>query len=143
VSANSRRPASYQEEYRVPFGETDAAGVVFYPNYYRWFDRMTHELFRASGHPLDGHLKRGEAPVLVESSCCFLTSVRYDDVIVLTASVGEVTNRSIRIAHTVSRDGEVTTQGLETRVWIQLQGDESKAVPIPDSIRRSLSPQRL
>jgi acyl-CoA thioesterase FadM len=30
----------------VEWGDTDAAGIVFYPNYYRWFDRAAHALLR-------------------------------------------------------------------------------------------------
>ena len=31
----------------VEFGNTDAAGIVFYPNYFMWFDKGTHWLFKS------------------------------------------------------------------------------------------------
>ena len=27
--------------FKIRFGDTDAAGIVFYPNYYRWMDEAT------------------------------------------------------------------------------------------------------
>ena len=48
--------------HRVQWGETDAAGIVFYPNYFRWFDQATHELLAQLGYPVtrmieDGHIE--------------------------------------------------------------------------------------
>ena len=37
---------------RVRFGETDAAGIVFYPTFYAWFDMGTSGLLRAAAGPL-------------------------------------------------------------------------------------------
>jgi len=31
--------------YKIQWGDTDAAGIVFYPDYFRWFDLATHEFF--------------------------------------------------------------------------------------------------
>jgi acyl-CoA thioesterase FadM len=37
---------------QISFGHCDPAGIVFYPNYFRWFDRCFHSflLTRAGGH---------------------------------------------------------------------------------------------
>ncbi|SPF79338.1 acyl-CoA thioesterase [Pseudoprimorskyibacter insulae] len=37
---------------QISFGHCDAAGIVFYPNYFRWFDRCFHTflLHRHGGH---------------------------------------------------------------------------------------------
>lgn len=37
--------------FKVKWGDTDAAGIVFYPNYYKWMDEATHEMFDQLGHP--------------------------------------------------------------------------------------------
>ena len=29
--------------FKVRWGDTDAAGIVFYPNFYKWMDEATHE----------------------------------------------------------------------------------------------------
>jgi acyl-CoA thioester hydrolase len=132
-------PASYTESYRVPFGDTDAAGVVFYPNYYRWFDRMTHELLRSNGRPLADFMENmSQAPVLAETGAKFLRSARYDDLLTLTAEVGEIGTRSFRVNHSVERSGESVATGFEVRIWVEFSGGSSRAVPIPDDVRQAL-----
>src|SRR5215472_16734707 len=34
---------------RVDWGDCDPAGIVFYPNYFRWFDANTTALFETAG----------------------------------------------------------------------------------------------
>ena len=36
-------------ERRVEFADCDSAGIVFYPNYYVWFDRAAERLFMSVG----------------------------------------------------------------------------------------------
>ena len=33
---------------KVQWGDTDAAGIVFYPNFYKWMDEATHEFFSSN-----------------------------------------------------------------------------------------------
>lgn len=131
--------ASHVEEYRVPFGDTDAAGVVFYPNYYRWFDRMTHELFRHAGQPLEEHWHAKEVPILTETHCTFLALVRYDDVVTLEASVAEIRDRSFRVDHVVSRNGNVVARGYEVRVWVAIDGARLERHSLPEAVRGALA----
>lgn len=36
-------------QYEISFGDCDPAGIVFYPNTYRWMDRCFHDLLRRHG----------------------------------------------------------------------------------------------
>lgn len=130
---------SYAETFRVPFADTDAAGVVFYGNYYRWFDRMTHELFRHIGQPLDLHMQSGQAPVVVESGCRFSHSVRYDDEVQLSARVASSGARSLRIEHEVSMAGTVAASGYEARVWVTIKGIDIQPTELPSVLRALLA----
>lgn len=131
----------HAEFYRVPFGDTDAAGIVFYPNYFRWFDRMTHELFRSLGQELLRWGQSKQGPVIVETGCHPTAPVRYDEIVKLEAGIAEVREKSFRIEHRISRDEHVTTTGYEVRVWASLDGDSIQAIPLPDELKRALSGQ--
>jgi acyl-CoA thioester hydrolase len=130
--------ASHQELLRVPFGDTDGAGVVFYPNYYRWFDRMTHELFRAVGHPLLEEARSRQGPVLAETHCRYFLPVLYDDEITLSVSVSDIGRRSFQLTHRVERGEVVTTEGYEARVWVELVDGSANPINLPDDIRSAL-----
>ncbi|MDK3017226.1 acyl-CoA thioesterase [Pseudodonghicola flavimaris] len=42
----------FSMEVQISFGHCDPAGIVFYPNYFRWFDRCFHSFLQkaAGGH---------------------------------------------------------------------------------------------
>lgn len=136
--APPRRMASHAEDYRVTFGDTDAAGVVFYPNYYRWFDRMTHELLRATGQPLETHWTTGQAPVLIEAQCRFLSSLRYDDLVRLEAEVTDVRERTFRVDHRIRRASDMVAHGYEIRAWVRMNNGNLEPRSLPADVRAAL-----
>ena len=129
---------TYSEEFRVPFGDTDAAGIVFYPNYFRWFDRLTHELFRSLGQELSRWGSARQGPVIVETGCRPVAPLRYDEIVVLQAGIADVREKSLRIEHRVTRGHLLTASGFEVRVWAKLSGEDVEAILLPPDLRHSL-----
>lgn len=130
-------------QHRVEWGETDAAGIVFNPNYYRWFDNATHALFRAIDLPLrELQEKHHFAPPLMESGCKFLAPIYYDDELKLESEVVEVRTRTFKVEHRLYRGVDLVGLGFEVRAWIKLDepGEDGKlkAVPIPEEMAARL-----
>jgi acyl-CoA thioester hydrolase len=126
--------------FRVQWGDTDAAAIVFYPNYYRWFDAATHDLFRSLGYPVSRMLDDGFAVPLVEAQAQFRFPLRYDDEVTLLSRVVETRVRTFRVEHTVSRGEEVCCEGYEERIWVRVHaGGIIEAEPIPDGVRALIS----
>ena len=50
------------EEYsfQVRWGDTDAAGIVYYPNFYKWMDEATHEYFKKLVFPRSNFMKNNK-----------------------------------------------------------------------------------
>src|SRR5207302_1605224 len=67
--------------YRVRWGDCDAAGIVYYPNFYRWFDVGTQELVRQAGYPVPSMRATGHDMPLVETGCVYRQPAYYDDVV--------------------------------------------------------------
>jgi acyl-CoA thioester hydrolase len=123
-------------EFRVEWGECDSAGIIFYPNYYRWFDRATHQMFRIAGIPIYQLMtQHGFAHPILESGCRFSTPLYYDDLVQLETVVTEVRNKTFRLEHTVRRGDTITGAGFEVRAWVKQDdkaaGGRMAAVPIP------------
>ena len=36
----------------VGFGDCDPANIVYYPNFFRWFDQATHQMWRSAGYDI-------------------------------------------------------------------------------------------
>lgn len=130
-------------QYRVRWGDTDAAGIVFYPNYFRWFDDAAHEFLRAMGLAQEVLLQERRILVpIVETGCRFWTPVFYNDELTIQTTATEIRTRTFRLEHRVLRGEEPTGTGFEVRAWTR-QPTENKGklelVPIPDDIRALLS----
>lgn len=126
---------------RVEFGDTDAAGVVFYPNYFRWFDQATHELLRAHSYPASRMISEGFIIPLVESHAEFLSPVFYDDLISIASRIAEVRTRAFRVQHQIRKGDALVCDGYEVRMWVRTGplGEKLKPEPIPDLLRRTFS----
>ncbi|GAC1444056.1 MAG: acyl-CoA thioesterase [Chloroflexota bacterium] len=131
---------AFISHHQIEWGETDAASIVYYPNYYRWFDNATHELLRAAGHPVEHLLSTGCATPLIESHARFRGPLFYGDTIEVRSVVAEVRTRGYRIEHIIIRDGTLVGDGHEVRVWVHLGGHGAslRAEPLPQSFRECL-----
>jgi|SRR5947209_2307979 len=131
-------PASHRIVVPVEWGDTDAAGIVFYPNYYRWFDRAAHALLRAIGFAPDELLRRGCVVPLIDSGARFLAPIVYGDEVEIESTVAEMRTRTFRLEHRVRRGSELVAEGFEVRVWARAgvgSPPEIRMEAIPDEVR--------
>jgi len=127
---------------RVQFGETDAAGIVFYPNFFRWFDESTHDLLRDAGYSVAAMIDRGYAVPIVECHARFLKPLTFEDELEVRSRVGEIRTRAFRVDHEIRRADEVVCEGYEVRMWVRFgaRGAGVVAEPIPAELRHRLVP---
>lgn len=129
---------------RVEFGDCDPAQIVFYANYFRWFDHCTSGLFRAAGLPLKELFKaHGVIGIpIVEARARFITPSSYGDELVAESCVTEWRKSSFVISHKFLLDGVLAMEGSETRVWAGAHPTEAnrlRGVPLPREVIRKLS----
>ena len=62
--------------YRVPYADTDQMGVVYYANYFEYFERGRTEMFRAAGAPYSVMEKEGIFLPAIEAHCEYRDSAR-------------------------------------------------------------------
>jgi len=103
-------------EYHVQWGDTDAASIVFYPNYFRWFDHAALEFLRSLGWPLERLKTELQAVVpIIEAGCRFQQPLRYHNLLTIETKATDVRTRTFRLEHHVSRGEEVIGLGYEVR----------------------------
>ena len=100
-----------QTKIRVRYAETDQMGVVYYANFFIWFEIGRVELLRQLGF----HYKQMEIdddchiPV-VEANCRYKSPARYDDVLLLETSVLAIRRSVLKFGYRLLRpENEGTT----------------------------------
>jgi 4-hydroxybenzoyl-CoA thioesterase len=102
----------------VEFGDCDPAGIVFYPNFYRWFDAAAHHLLNEADLGWQTLRERYGAlgMPLMETGAAYKRPAYCGDKLEIESSAVECARKSIRIQHLVRRNGELLVEGFEVRV---------------------------
>lgn len=126
----------------VRWEDIDAAGIINYQAYLRFFGLAEVELFRSCGlsyKTLMDELGLWLPRVHVE--CDFFFPVTLDELLVVDAYFGKIGASSIQLQFEVSRStdpGTVVATGQYILVCVRR--GEFKAVPVPPEVREKLSP---
>ena len=133
-------------EERVRWGDVDAAGIIFYGSYIRFFEIAETELFRAAGiaygkvfDELDIWLPR------VHLECDFHRAAQLDDLLEVSVWVGRFGRTSMRLNFEVRRkddDGKIEEDWIATAHFVLVAASRAdlKPVPVPEELRRALKP---
>ncbi len=133
---------------RIEWADCDAAGIVFYPNYFAIFDSSTHHLFEAAGWKKRDLIAAFDIVgyPMVDTRAKFLVPSSFGDDIVVETRVSAFRSSSFDVEHRVYKpgpDGEILAlEGFETRVWVGKHPDDPtrlKSRPIPAEVIRRLT----
>ena len=127
---------------QISWGHCDPAKIVFYPNYFIWFDQSAHHLFDKAGANM-GDLMDQYGVVglpIVDAHAEFIYPSKYGDEIEVTSWISEWSAKTLIVTHEIHNNGLLAVKGTEVRVWAKPDPDDPKrlqAQVIPDSIRAS------
>jgi len=133
-------------EERVRWGDVDAARIIFYGSYIRFFEIAETELFRAAGMPygkifdeLDIWLPR------VHLECDFHRAAELDDLLEVSVFLGKFGRTSMRLNFEVRRkdiDGRIEKDLIATAhfVLVSVRRDALEPIQVPEKLRRALEP---
>lgn len=115
---------THQATYRVIYGDTDRMGVVYYANYLRLFEIGRAELFRSLGLTYKEIEERGYLLPLSEANCKYLSSARYDDALIIEASLDPSVKAGVKFNYTIYQQGsrETVAQGSTLHAFINGDG---------------------
>ena len=124
----------------ISWGHCDPAKIVFYPNYFKWFDQNTHYLFNKAGLNMR-RLKEQFGVIglpIVDVHAEFMSPSKYNDVIEITSWVSKWRKKSLIIYHEIFNKGVLSVKGSEVRVWAQQDPVNPKKIKtqiIPENIK--------
>lgn len=126
---------SVEARLRVIYGDTDQMGVVYYANYFRYFEFARSEYFRACGGSYRELEKEGSYLPVVDAQCSYKSSAKYDDVLVIRTRLSEVKRATLTFNYEIRRDGEdrILCTGRTVHACI---GRDGRPMRIPEPVAR-------
>ena len=128
-------------EERVRWGDVDAASIIFYGAYIRFFEIAETELFRSVGMPygvifqeLDIWLPR------VHLECDFRQAAQLDDLLEVSVYVGKFGNKSMQLNFEVRRKGIDSLVAEAHFVLAAVRRETFETVAIPETLKTKLMP---
>ena len=121
---------------RVYYEDTDAQGVVYYANYFRYMERARTEWLRSLGVD-QAHLLNEERRMFVvtDSNAAFLAPAKFNDEVVVTARLSGLSRATFEIEQNIylnSLDGKLLVRGGVKAAF--LNADSMRPMRVPAEI---------
>jgi acyl-CoA thioester hydrolase len=120
---------------RITWADTDAAGIVHFSNYFRYFERAEEEYLNRRGLDYSSIVNTYRVRIpRVESHCRYISPCKYNDTISVKMKLDEVKTRSFKESFVVDN---LTTRKRAAEgylVCVTASLDLTKAVPIPKKL---------
>jgi len=120
---------------RVRYAETDQMGVVYYGNYFTWFEIGRVEWCRAAGFDYrDMERQDGAMLVVAEATCRYRAPARFDDELAIRTFVLRARSRMVSFGYEVrnAASGELLATGETSHL---VTGTDMKRRTLPEKYR--------
>ena len=107
---------------RVRYAETDRMGVVYYANYFVWFEVGRTDWLRETGWSYRAMEADGVSLPVIEAHCDYRQPSRYDDELEVRTRATLLSPIRIRFDYEVARDGTVLTTGHTVHAAVDVNG---------------------
>ncbi len=122
---------------RVYYEDTDAAGIVYHANYFRFIERARTEMLRTLGVELNGALDTyGVIFVVHSGDMRFRRPAKLDDAMTVETILCELGMGSLTARQTVLRDGD---EIFSCNLKLATVNASGRSAPMPDVLRTKLA----
>lgn len=123
---------------RVRYAETDTMGVVYYANYFVWFEVGRCDLLRAVGSTYRELEARGVLLPVIEAHCEFRDPARYDDELEIATTGALLSPVRVEFRYEVVRraDRTLLATGRTVHAAVDSQGRPRR---LPADVREVLA----
>ena len=124
-------------EKKVYYHDTDAGGVVYYGNYWKFLEEGRTEFCVERGFDVRALYKQGISFVVVHAEADYKAPARYGDTLAVYTRVDSVGNSSIRFSQEIKK-GDTLLVAAKI-VWACV-GRDFKVQPVSEDIRAAIAP---
>ena len=120
------------------YAETDKMGVVYYANYFVWFEVGRTDLLREAGWSYRDMETDGFALPVIEAQCTYRESAKYDDDIEVRTTGEMLSPIRVQFTYEVVRSSDEATLATGTTVHATLDR-AGRPCRLPERVRTVLS----
>ena len=108
-------------EIQVPFHDVDAMHYVWHGHYYKYFEVVRTKLFQSIDYDVLQMKDSGYSWPIIETSCKYVQSILYNQLIQVSAKIQEYENR-LKITYRISdaKTGKKLATGHTTQVAVDM-----------------------
>jgi acyl-CoA thioester hydrolase len=133
-------PKTFKTAIRVAWVDTDAAQVVHFSNYFRYFERVEEEFYRNIGLSFLTATDRGLWFPRVETFCQYRKPAHFNDVLELELIVEEMREKSVKYGFRTLNKQSNTLVAEGYVVLVAASVKTGKATAIPKDFAEKLKP---
>lgn len=112
-------------------------GVVYYGNYFTWFEVARTEYFRELGCPYTELEKEGIMLMVADTKCAYKSPATYDDLLTIETQIVNIKNTSLSFSYKIYRDEKaLIALGESTHVFTDERGRPTR---IPARVKEVLN----
>ncbi len=123
---------------RVRYQETDQMGIVYYSNYFVYFEMGRIEFLRSLGISYAEIEKENVFLAVAEAHCKYRAPAMFDDLLVIKTCLSKMKLARIEFCYEIRRINEETLIA-EGSTLLACLGVNKKPMAIPEKIRNALS----
>lgn len=113
--------SDFRHRIRVYMEDTDLAGVVFYVNYLKFFERARTEWLRHHGFNQSELIEQEQGSfVVIDTSMRFIRPARIDDELDVTVAVSELNRASLVFSQQAWQGGALFAEGSTRVSWVNI-----------------------
>ena len=124
--------ATVSLDYRVPFFDTDAMGIVHHANYVRYLELSRVEFLRVHDKPYQEYVAQGFHVAVIRVETHYHRSLRFDDVVRITCWLDWVKGVSLGFRYALHCDDQLVLSAATDHAVVDLQG---RPTPMPKERR--------
>ena len=125
-------------EIEIYHEDTDCAGVVYYANYLRYFERARTKHLTDKNISLVDYQKKGVVFAVVNAAVDYIQPAVYGDTLFVDTKIDNVKNSSFTFHYVVKRKSDDLLIATGSTRMACISSDKKKPIRIPQAIRTVL-----
>jgi len=131
---------SFKTSFRASWADTDAAQVVHFSNYFRFFERAEEEFYRRLGFSFTNVKDKGLWLPRVEAFCQYKNPAKFNDLLEVELTIEELKEKSVKYGFKIFNKESAILLATGYVVIVAADKQSGKATRIPNEIVEKLKP---